>query len=397
MTRVVHFSRHTVIATVLFIPWLAFTATADMNFSGDPIPLTQAAGKSGAIRVTLPERSPLSPPSEILKRLHAKGVPTVDYEWSKEVYDVYIPKEPGEGGKYGVMVGAVFKDYGAPPGDWGDLLDKHHVIWICSENVGDDQSDVRRVGAMLDAAHNIRKTYAVQDGRLYASMGGWSGLVGGVALNYADVFDGALFTVAWGWFAKLPAMNGRFWSPKDMTRPDPEQIALAKSRGRYFFVQRKEEVQAGSDWPTEIVNRGYKGMGIQSVKHIQVPEAKMGHYGAYDPDIFEQAITFLDADLSKLPPKSAVPAPPSDVQVPSKGKSSPGNVNPADTKPATPSVAAGDDSAAKSAKEMNMAKNYLTLQKFEPARAKLQKIVESYPGTPAAKEAQKLLKEIEGK
>src|SRR5690348_7576899 len=72
------------VLTVLVAP----LALADIEFSGDPIPLADAKGKAGPIRVTLPERSPLSVPKEIAKRMHLpKDAPLDDYDWKAEVYD----------------------------------------------------------------------------------------------------------------------------------------------------------------------------------------------------------------------------------------------------------------------------------------------------------------------
>ncbi|MGE5609665.1 MAG: trypsin-like peptidase domain-containing protein [Bacillota bacterium] len=57
----------------------------------------------------------------------------------------------------------------------------------------------------------------------------------------------------------------------------------------------------------------------------------------------------------------------------------------------------GGDAAAKASSALEMAKNYLALKKYDLARPKLQAIADTYPDTPAAKEAKALLKEIEGK
>lgn len=369
-------------------------ASADMEFSGDPVPLSQVAGKPGSFRVTLGERSPLSAPKEIIKRMHLKGIEPEDYEWDKEVYDLYVPKEAGEGGKYGLMAGAVFKDYGAPPGEWGELLDKHHVIWICSETVGEGSPELKRVGTMLDAVHNVRKAYPIQDWRTYASIGSSQGPVAGAAMHYADVFDGgAFYTVGWKWYGKMRAPNGGMWEPDDMTQPDPERLALAKRHGRYFFAKRKGDVHEEGDKPIEIVKKAYPAVGITAVKMIVVPDEQIGHYGLYDPSLFEQAITFLDAGLAKQPPKVA------GNTTAAAGAASGTGERAASSATAAAAAAAltADEAAEKADKELTMANNYLALKKYDLARPKLKKIVESYPGTKAAKEAAQLLKEIEGK
>lgn len=62
---------------------------------------------------------------------------------------------------------------------------------------------------------------------------------------------------------------------------------------------------------------------------------------------------------------------------------------------AGPTKPVASDSAEKAAQALDLAKNYVTLQKYDLARPKLKKIMESYPGTPAAREAEKILKTIE--
>jgi len=62
-------NRSFLFAGVALLPALCLSplATADMTFPGEPVPLAQAAGKPGAVRVTLPERSPLSAPAAAAK------------------------------------------------------------------------------------------------------------------------------------------------------------------------------------------------------------------------------------------------------------------------------------------------------------------------------------------
>lgn len=379
---------------VTLLATLCFSARADIDFPGDPVPLATAKGKVGPLRVTLPERSPLSTPKAVIARMHLpRDTATDDYDWAKEVYDLWVPKEPDADGKYGLMVGAVFKDYGAPPGDWADALDKHHVIWICSETVGDGQSDPHRVGTMLDAVHNVSKAYPIRENRTYASMGGgYTTNTCGAPWYYADVFDGgALFTIHWKWFAKVPAPKGYAAWPAELPAPDADQLAFARAHGRYFFVRREGDSPNEPSLVKEIATKALPAAGLTRTKLIYVTGEQMGHYGAYDPIIFEQGIAFLDAPLATIPSKTAAAKTP-DAAPPAKADAS------APPKPApAPPAATADESSAKAAKDLSMAKNYLTLQKYDAARPKLEKIVHDYPGTPAAKEAKELLKQIEGK
>jgi thiol-disulfide isomerase/thioredoxin len=63
--------------------------------------------------------------------------------------------------------------------------------------------------------------------------------------------------------------------------------------------------------------------------------------------------------------------------------------------PAKPAATADDD-AEKAAHALSLARSYVAVRKYEAARPRLQKIIDTYPATPAARQAAELLKQIEG-
>jgi len=84
-------------------------------------------------------------------------------------------------------------------------------------------------------------------------------------------------------------------------------------------------------------------------------------------------------------PKIAKPAPTS-VAAPAAAQAAP-----------TPPAPIADDPAAKATRALNLARSYISAERFDTARTKLQAIITSWPDTPAAKDAVVVLKEIEGK
>jgi thiol-disulfide isomerase/thioredoxin len=64
---------------------------------------------------------------------------------------------------------------------------------------------------------------------------------------------------------------------------------------------------------------------------------------------------------------------------------------------AVKAAAAADDADVKAARALSLAKSYITAERYDAARTKLQSIMTTYPGTPTAKDADALIKQIEGK
>ena len=119
-----------------------------MAVRADPIAVSDLPGKTGAFQVKFTERSPLSSRDELVKRLRMKPDELGDdYDLSQTAFDVYVPAEPGEGGKYGLLVGVVFAEgHGFAPEAWRPVLDKYHLIWIAAGNAPDGAPILKRMG-----------------------------------------------------------------------------------------------------------------------------------------------------------------------------------------------------------------------------------------------------------
>ena len=88
-----------------------------------PKPIEKVQGVTGRFQAILTKRSPLSNPSDVAKRISQKpGAEDKDYDLSKEVYEAFVPKSPGDDGKYGLMVPMPFPAHGFPPSNWIDSL-----------------------------------------------------------------------------------------------------------------------------------------------------------------------------------------------------------------------------------------------------------------------------------
>jgi Tfp pilus assembly protein PilF len=66
-------------------------------------------------------------------------------------------------------------------------------------------------------------------------------------------------------------------------------------------------------------------------------------------------------------------------------------------KPASPPAAPTDEKALAADRSLSLAKSYIAAQNYAAARSRLEKLIDTYPTTPAAKEAKVILQDIQGK
>jgi hypothetical protein len=379
------------------IPFLCISATSHAaEPPGPQVRAAEAAKKLGAFQLKLTERSPLSKMSDVAARMGITA--RFDYQLPQEVFTAYVPKTPGPDGKYGLMVSLHFREYGWPAPAWTDILEKYHIVWIGPQNSEDGRAINQRIGLVLDATFNAKKLWPIDDRRTYACISTPKSPESSFALQYADIYQGALHSIGWRWDEPLPSskQKGAIWKSELFKKPDLANWDLAKRRGRYFLAARVEpDHPANMDVNQDILNEGYLKSGFKYVKLVPVPQANMDHYFYYTADWFEEGIKFLDAPLSdpdfgkSTPAKAAAPT--------AAASATPQSLS---TRPATASLAPAptvDEKAAAAEKALSLAKSYVAAQNYTGARSRLEKLVQSYPNTRAAKEAQDILKDIAGK
>src|SRR5688572_19664265 len=114
---------------------------------------------TGYSKVTFTERSPLSSNKELCARM---GWPLLDAEAAKsdyvladESFEVYVPPTYTGEKAFGLLVfvspggGGSLKNYDAR-GDWKGIIDKHELIWVGPNKVGNDRVARPRMGISID-------------------------------------------------------------------------------------------------------------------------------------------------------------------------------------------------------------------------------------------------------
>lgn len=369
-----------------------------LTSAADAAPTTRPASpQTGEFELTFSERSPLSELAVVthrmgwsLESLKATHAP-LSYDLASERFQVYVPSDYTGNEPYGLFVWINAAPDGRVRGDWHDVLDKHKLIAIGADNSGNNREVWSRMGLAIDAAHNMKKLYNLDPRRIYVSGGSGGGRTSShVGVGFPDAFAGGYYMIGVNFYRIMRPDNNpnTHWPPGYMP-PPKDVLKLAKQRSRHVLLTGDNDPNREQ---TQVYSRGFEQDGFKFVTYIQVPE--MGH-NLPDAQWFEKGIVALDEPLSSLreadfnsTPQIADAAPmPATRPSPAKAQLKPTS-RPATSRPTTP--LADDDST----RSLRLAKLYLTNKRYEQAAERLNAVIRLYPHTPAAKEADELLKQM---
>lgn len=368
-------------------------------------PATQPAGpaKTGAFDITFTERSPLSSPEALAKRLSLKPKDVADdYDISKRPFRIYVPANYDAATPCGIFVYLGYKDSVATPPLWKPFLDQSHLIFITSVcHTGNAYPNSvptwQTVGLAFDAVFNLKQKYAIDDRRIYLMSFTTDAM--SVGLSTADVFDGFVDCFDSSYFRPIKAPNGGYWPPL-ITAPQGGGL-MADARTRAFFL-----IDPGDPDEVEHYKRLIRQMKDDGFAHLtQASLSSLDdlHYPNFKLEWFrDKALPFLDgasADEAKhrasiaLEAKAAATAPSAKAPPPPKPASAQLSATQASPPPSAPAQAA--------VAEPSPAQHLLTMAKLDAennrpdaAKDKLQQIIDTYPDDPAAAKAKELLQQL---
>src|SRR6266568_5261614 len=134
-----------------------------------PVSWARAAdqAKSGAYHTTFTDRSPLSAIEAQAKRfgwrmadLNASQYEK-DYDLGNEAFEVNVPDSYKAGDGWGLLVWVSAGGGGNVHESWRDVLEKHKLMWIGPNKVGNERAIWCRMGLAIDAAQNMKKRYDI--------------------------------------------------------------------------------------------------------------------------------------------------------------------------------------------------------------------------------------------
>jgi hypothetical protein len=346
----------------------------------------QADAKTGAFQTTFTERSPQSAIEYQARRfgwnitqLRASEYEK-DYDLSAESFEVNVPETYKAGDGWGLFVWVSPGGRGNLHGGWSEVLEKHKLIWIGPNKVGNERAVWCRMGLAIDAVFNMKKQYDIAPNRVYIAGASGGGRVSSMlGVCYPDVFKGGMYIIGCNYYREMTAPNtgGKVWH-RGYAPPPADILAQAKKNVSHALLTGETD---GNREQIKIYYEQFKKDGFLHVTYIEVPG--MGHQPP-NAEWFEKGLLAAMEDITP-PPAAVAPAktdPPRSAQ--QKEKPAP-----------NPPVSAKGTPAEEADKLLRNAKVYIENQLFKQARERLQNILTSYPDTPAAKEAKDLLKQIE--
>jgi predicted esterase len=248
--------------------------------------------RRGVYTATFTEQSPLSPIDKQNGRWHIRVDPSQRYQLVDERFEIVVPAagSPGEEG-WGLLVWVSAGERGDPPRQWLPILNQHHLIWIGADKSGNDRAIGARFGLALDAVHNMKQRYAIDDDRIYiAGVSGGAKAANMLALIYPDVFTGAVPISGAAYFRNIPVPDqpGKVW-PAAFQPPGSILLDRAKHKSRFALLTGSEDFNR--EPVHEIYTMGFQKDHFDHVAYIEVPG--MGH-GVPETKWLEQAIESLD-------------------------------------------------------------------------------------------------------
>jgi len=261
--------------------------------------------KKGRFAVTFEKRSPLSALEEMEKRKLGEDInPKVRYELKDLTFEVLVPDsyEPSKPSALFIWVSS--GDGGGPPGQLVSALGKHNTIFVGANQTGNEQPVVKRIGAAIDAAHNMPLLYNIDTNRIYISGNSGGGRCASeAAIVFSDVFTGgAFYVIGCNHYDNIPVGDGSnkfypgFWPEKNK-----KLLALAKDHYFVFLTGSKDMNRLG----TIGTCKAYGQDRFEHCKYIEVPD--MGH-STPPAEYFEEGFTFLDGVLVEAGKKAMAQA-----------------------------------------------------------------------------------------
>lgn len=333
----------------------------------------------GRQRLTFTERSPYSEPNVVLGRMdynrQTTALKTFEYDLASLSFEVFIPRTYHPDVPHGLFVWMGVSD--VPPA-WMDVLARHKLILVVANT---RKGHPALYGPPLDAVHNLKKLYRIDEDRVYASgFSAGSCVAMMMVRGFPEVFRGGLFLMGGHFYHSRKSESGHR-EPTVEGPPPTWKGALDQLKNATRLVIMKAEND--TQWTADEGQANCQALLLDGFTHVQYLEVPgLGHV---PPNAvwFQKGVAALDSSESLIPP---ITSPTKDLHP------SPGQIAQAQRLLATAKfylereLPRGID---KSVQEKRRASYRQTARKY------LERVLEDYPTAPAAIASRKLLTEME--
>ena len=306
-----------------------------------------------------------------------------DLDPASERFFIHVPPNYSGREDFGLIVFIPADNtFTALPRGWDQVLADRKLLFVAPQKAGDDQPVDRRYGLAVLAEGEMLIHYRVDSARVFAD--GFSGgarIANHLGFYQSDVFHGTIQICGADFYRHVPETHplapdtppGEY----GLFSASPLEVDHARQNVRFALITGSGDFRHGNI--LDVYEGGYADDGF-AAKLFDVPNLSHTYCNA---ETLARAIAFVDrSEATALPPLPA-------IAIPTSRPTQASSIRHAASAPAR-------ESDKRSAQELMMAQNYLADNRPDLARARLTKIVQTYPGTSAAKTAQDLLQQLNG-
>jgi len=233
------------------------------------VPVVEA--KRGTFDIIFDERAPESSVASLSRAFPTIARSAAEYDIAKETFHVHVPSSHEPGKPYGLIVGfssEIADDDGQLPEIWRLTLEKRHFIWVGAGKCKLEAPEQRRMGLALDAVHNMRKRYTIDEDRIYA-LGLFKGAASPpkIAMNFPKVFAGAIMLQGGAFYRNTTVdgatVNAAFAAPG-------VNASLKESKGATRFVLAGPETGNNHKVLNILLKGGFKDDGFVGATYVPI-------------------------------------------------------------------------------------------------------------------------------
>ncbi len=212
------------------------------------------------------ESVPLGSPEQLKMRMSSATYPG-DFDVSQEMYDILVPKGYRKSQPHGLFIWISAGDNVSLPKDWEKVLDDKKLIAIGARKSGNQRAVPDRMRLAIDANHNLRSLFTVDDARVYVSgFSGGSRVASMLGVTYADMFTGALCFMGTNFYT--PTFDAKKEVYPARYLPNAEILAMAKQDCRYVLVTGEKDFNLAN---TQAALAGFQEQQFKAVELLNIP------------------------------------------------------------------------------------------------------------------------------
>lgn len=272
----------------------------------DPAP-EKPAPRIGEFQAAFSERHPLGLVDEQIARfqwqrseLKKRDPQEGKYDLANESFQVAVPETFDASKKYGLLVWVSAGLTGHLPADWLPILAERDLLGVGADHSENGRDVWYRIGLALDAVHNMKKLYPVDDDRVYvAGFSGGGRIASRLGVAYADVFRGGLYLGGVDFYRNVPDPTRKdVVFPALFAKPKDALLRKARNDSRHVVLVGDQDFNCIS---SKAIFEGMTKMErFAHATYLEMPGE--GHVCA-GADWFGKALDFLDACDKKSAPK----------------------------------------------------------------------------------------------